>query len=67
MEKKKAEAILNFASLFINEFLKMMKNSQILVNQKKHSNKKKGIVALKKPPRRQSAETDFQMKKKIYF
>ena len=35
MEKKKAEAILKFASLFINEFLKMMKNSQILVNPKK--------------------------------
>ena len=39
--KEKAEAILKFASLFINEFLKMMKNSQILVNPKKHSNKKK--------------------------
>ena len=35
VEKKKAEAILKFASLFINEFLKMMKNSQILVNPQK--------------------------------
>ena len=32
VEKKKAEAILKFASLFVYEFIKMMKNSQILVN-----------------------------------
>ena len=43
MEKKKAEAILNFASLFINELIKMTKIPQILVNPpKKHSNKKRG-------------------------
>ena len=43
MENKKEEAILKFASLFINEFIKMMKKSQVLVNPKKHtSNKKSG-------------------------
>ena len=36
MEKKKAEAILNFASLFINELIKMTKIPQILVNPKKN-------------------------------
>ena len=42
MEQKKAEAILKFVwtFIFIDEFIKMMKNSQILVNPKKQNNKK---------------------------
>ena len=35
VEKNKAEAILNFASLFINELIKMTKIQQILVNPQK--------------------------------
>ena len=40
MEKKKAGAILKISSLFIDEFIKMMKNSQILVNPKKYGQEK---------------------------